>query len=159
MKIKARFVSECPLCGCSIFREDRARKKDTEMVKVASVWVRQAEGRAEECTSGFFPTIAAANKDLARRARTMPNTGGYFKCDFVVTFGDGEQYVGRFDLTHAHASHASIAQQMVEHLLFVAGVRKPSHMTAEQYTAFIADVPATKREAAARYLGTYDLTC
>jgi hypothetical protein len=71
-------------------------------IKAKEVWLRRAEGKIDECRA-----ISVIGDNLWQRAdeilqswgKTAPNKGeGYDKCDFKVTFDDGEEYEGRFDL-------------------------------------------------------------
>lgn len=127
------------------------------MIKVSSVWLRRAEGRTHECISVFLPSIDAASKKLREWSRTIPaEITSYFKCDFTVTFEDGEQYHGRYDLKAFDSG--DLAKHMIDFLVFSTGARCPAHMTQERYDAFIASaVTPEKREACVRYLATYEL--
>lgn len=124
------------------------------MVKVASIWIRRAEGTTEECVETLVDGFALANKVVRAWSATAPCSGGYHKVDFVVTFEDGEQYEGRIDLTRF--ATVDIAKHMVDYLTFYAGVRRPSNITAESYERFIL-ARGDKRTACIEFLGTYEL--
>lgn len=128
------------------------------MVKVASVWIRRAEGTIRECAEGgqFFATFKDANHELARWAQTAPEPRAYDKCDFVVTFEDGEQYEGRFDLNRDHRFGVSLEKHMIDYLTFYAGARQPNNYSKESYERFIL-AQGDKRDACVRFLGTYEL--
>ena len=69
-------------------------------IKAKEIWLRRAEGKIEEC--GAISVIGdnlweRANEILQKWGLTAPEVG-YDKCDFKVTFDDGEEYEGRFDL-------------------------------------------------------------
>lgn len=93
-----------------------------------------------------FDTLDEANLFLTRIAMSNRGTGGgYCKTDFVATFADGETYEGRFDL-HAiddkqETSNGAICllRHMQDYIEFLAGERKPDHMTEATYADFIDD--------------------
>lgn len=130
-------------------------------IRVASVWLSRAEGKTVECErnrSRFFSSFVAANRELASWARSAPEGGGYDKCDFVVTYEDGETYEGRFDLTRDHRYGASLEKQMNDFLRFYAGRYCPPHMTHEKYATFLAQEGREERRAACEaLLESYEL--
>lgn len=59
----------------------------------------RAEGPTRECGKKQIATNwIDADKILKHWARNAPDSGGYYKCDFAVTYDDGEVYTGRYDL-------------------------------------------------------------
>jgi hypothetical protein len=72
-----------------------------DKIPVKTIRIQRAEGRIG--LDSFDPvtvtTWAEANAILRSWARTAPGPGqGYHKCDFTVTWADGETYNGRYDL-------------------------------------------------------------
>lgn len=71
-------------------------------IQAKEIWLRRAEGRIDGCRA--ISVVGdnlwqRANEILQRWGTTAPEKGeGYDKCDFKVTFDDGEEYEGRFDL-------------------------------------------------------------
>jgi len=126
------------------------------MVKVASIWMERDEGRVSECGKPkMLPTFAAANWLLSQWAESAPSTG-YHKVRFVVTYEDGEQYEGRFDLKKEHRFGARIAKHMVDYLSFYAGCAQPARISQDEYERFIT-ARGDKREACVLFLATYEL--
>lgn len=124
------------------------------MLKVSSVWVRRDEGRASECVARFFCSFSEANAWLVQQATTV--NGVYDKCRFVVTYEDGHQYEGRFDLEQKHQFGASLQKHMVDYLTFCMGARQPSNITKDQYERFIS-ARGDKRKECAEFLNTREL--
>ncbi len=74
-----------------------------------------------------------------------------------MTFADGEQYTGRFDLERRHGtSGVSIERQMVDNLRFHAGEYCPPHVDRKRYEDLVATYPVEKREGCSSWLRTYD---
>jgi hypothetical protein len=76
--------------------------------------------------------------------RSAPSHGGYDKCDVVVVFGHGTDavplnpYATRYDLVGPLASSGSypqrtVADTIVDEVLFYAGLRRPGQVTDRQY--------------------------
>lgn len=110
----------------------------TQKVKVKSVWLARAEGRPEECIALVVDSIEAADAVLLRWSETAPggpgdDLGGYDKCDFEITFEDGEKYEGRYDLVHWSKEMPSLARHVLSFLRFHAGLWCPPHLTPTQY--------------------------
>jgi hypothetical protein len=97
-------------------------------------------GGLDPKTAPSFPTLHAANCLLTELAETAPGPrGGYDKTAFRVTWADGEIYEGRYDLHHRQCRQENpngridLGDHMRVFLEFYAGLRKPSHMSREDY--------------------------
>lgn len=105
-------------------------------------------------------TWAEANAILRSWAKTAPGPGqGYDKCDFTVTWQDGETYNGRYDLEGRETETADLAAHVMAHARFMAGQWR-SWASPEQYAAILADheklTPGVTAEWAA-FVAGYDL--
>lgn len=71
--------------------------EDSEAPKVVQVWLNKVEGRSDLCVEKFFPSLEAAEEQLAlwQAINPPPKGGGYHKIDFLITWDDGFQYEGR----------------------------------------------------------------
>jgi len=97
-------------------------------MKVTSVKLARVEGFEDECVTVVVPTLEEASRVLGRWARTAPEGGCYDKCDFAVTWADGEKYEGRVDLEHKHVGGYDLLGHMRDFAGFLAGVLKPAWM-------------------------------
>lgn len=132
------------------------------VIGVRSISLERAEGRHEECIKVTVPSWEEAEATMRRWGRTAPGPrGGYHKCDFIVTFDDGETYSGRFDLTNNgedQSGNYSIHKHALDHLRFMAGVRRPGHMSEADYKRILDDyasVAPTMRKDATDALAKY----
>lgn len=68
-------------------------------IRVKSIVLTRAEGSGVEVNKPMtFSSFAQAAAKLKQWARTAPPGGAYDKCDFKVTWDDGQVYNGRYDL-------------------------------------------------------------
>jgi hypothetical protein len=127
----------------------------TEKIRVQSVFLERAEGPTAECIAVTVPTLTEATATLRRWSWSAPKPGGgYDKCDFRVTFADGETYEGRYDLQRDLAGEGPLSKHIRDFMLFCAGQRRPSHMTEDVYRGFVHvqfGDPAPYLEFLARY--------
>lgn len=124
-------------------------------MEVKEVWMNRAEGPINLCGQRRFTTLDQADATLLAWAYTAPRNGGYDKVDFKVTFIDGEEYIGRFDMKHPLAKNAeqlSFLSHMRAFVAFQAGERKPDWMKAEEYQKYLANENV---EEAKEYLDNY----
>jgi hypothetical protein len=111
----------------------------TEKAKVTIIELERWEGPIEECGKKVtVETFAQASSQLARWARNAPDTGGYDKTGFKVTWANGQTYEGRVDLQRGNIFGYHLGSHMQKHLEFYAGLYRPPHITEEQYAAFLA---------------------
>lgn len=129
-------------------------------IQPKTIWLQRAEGYIEEIERDgehTVSTFAEAATVLKRWALTAPKDGTYDKCDFKVTYADGDTYEGRFDLEYKHAQEADpLGAHMRDVVTFHAGVRCPAHMTSGKYAAFVGARPDKQIEAA-KFLTTYQI--
>lgn len=105
------------------------------MKKAIHFKIKRAEGKSAECFTIECRTWKAADQMLKLWARTAPEPGqGYDKCDFTVTWEDGETYTGRYDLKrHDQDFPELLAYHIRSFIEFYAGTHKPEWMKPEQY--------------------------
>jgi hypothetical protein len=147
------------------------------MKKMTSIKLERAEGTSEECIEVTVTSWDDADLTLARWAHTAPCDGkcgfphiksqyllgGYNKCDFLVTFEDGETYEGRFDLTHKHMIGVNLLQkQMLNHMRFHALQWTPPHMTRAEHERYINETMACRgfeniKKEAEDFLKNYEI--
>jgi hypothetical protein len=127
-------------------------------IAVKEVKVTRAEGPTHECITRTVASLDEATSMLRRWSFSAPKNGGYDKCDFWITFADGEVYAGRFDMTYDLEGEGSLQEHVQSHLMFIAGLHRPLHMDAEKYTRYIRQHVGDDNARSARaYMETYDL--
>lgn len=115
------------------------------MIPIDSITIRAGEGRY----AGATITVTdwpAANAWLLLQSTVAPATGGYDKHDFTITWEDGETYEGRYDLKHYSIEWPNLKRHVEGFARFMAGLRRPTHMTAEEYVLCVSrdDIEAWK---------------
>lgn len=144
-----------------------------DKIAVKKIWLARGEGPTAEIGQVTIePRFSGARRgttsehlyDLADAvlrlwASSAPASGGYDKVDFIVTFDDGETYEGRFDMTRADRFEEQLLQRhMWESLTFSAGVRKPSHLSKEDYKRYLANIGPDRMREAKEMLDKYMVT-
>lgn len=114
-----------------------------EKHKAVKIELERAEGPAEACCKVVFEGLGCWDKATAQLrawSATAPKMG-YDKCDFIVTYDDGNTYDGRYDNYRLdNPSHeGSLADHVAQQSYFMAGKWCPAHMTAEQYEAYLRE--------------------
>lgn len=152
------------------------------MKKAIKIWINRAEGRTDECfavevtnegvtkdgkpywLSNFFGQArediwTRANSVLAGWSHTAPKSGGYDKCDFKVTYEDGETYEGRYDLTHmSRDGYPHLDRHMLDFLGCISGRKKPGHISDENYTRLLKGYEERGLvKSAGEFLDTYEI--
>lgn len=128
--------------------------------KVMRITLERAEGPTSECGQPkVVESFAHADTVLWGWATTAPKRGGgYDKCDFVVLFDNGDTYKGRFDLQREDQFRTGLLQTHInDSLTFMAGLRKPDHMTQERYVAFLVHAGHEAQDEAREMLETCDI--
>ena len=128
---------------------------------IKDIVIVRAEGPCELC--GQKPpvkTFKEADAILKDSAQTAPETGGYDKHDFIVTFEDGEKYEGRIDVMHpAKGRTEPLKEHIIEFCRFYGGLctdaELPSHITPKEYQVFLNRYTAEDRESYADFLNKY----
>ena len=136
--------------------------------RVKSITITRIEGEASEIDEwrddgeGFkertVESFVRADTILRRMAATAPDDGTYNKVDFVVTWANGDNYQGTYDLKRHDTGHWQQLQRQIRGFLrYLVGEFKPDHMTQEEYNERLAGRP--EEEAQARHmLDTLDLS-
>lgn len=117
------------------------------------ITMTRATGPTDECgDTKTTTTFAAADHYLRHWSHTAPKNGGYDKVDFEISNEETGDviYKGRYDLKHWHTETANLKAHVMDYLTFTAGERCPSHMSTDDYNAFIgrADIGLIMREEA-----------
>ena len=95
--------------------------------KITSVWLNRAEGPTVLCGALTVPPEHVTATFIAW-GQTAPKDGGYNKVDFKVTWEDGSEYEGRFDMEFGGVDgHGGFWQSLERRLEYYACVRRPSH--------------------------------
>ena len=132
-----------------------AQTATASKIHAVAIAITRAEGPARLCRTRTFKTWKNASAALLAACHTYPEGGCYDKHDLVVTFADGETYKGRLDCK-ANGDDCDVAVHVREYVEFLAGARRPDHMTPEQYSAILRDDLAGAAEALA-FLATYQI--
>lgn len=132
-------------------------------VSVAEVRMERAEGPVDECVEVVLEGPDALDKaqEVFRKwSKSAPEPGGgYDKCDFVVTFEDGETYSGRYDLqnTGLNDSGETVRGQMKSFIGFLAGTVRPGWVSDDQWFMICAEKEGNGQAAGAReFLAKYE---
>lgn len=132
------------------------------LISPVKIELKRAEGWSAEATLTGGDLWNLSDAVLWAWAATAPDSGGYDKCDFIVTYEDGETYQGRFDLKRTHTGvKGLLSSQIWHHVSFIIGQWCPDHMTEEEYQTYVKQdrVHYTEEEWAAcnAWLTTYEL--
>jgi hypothetical protein len=114
------------------------REKDPH--KVEEILIIRAEGPCDLCgIPKYFNSFESASKWLRSEAYSFPETGGYDKHDFNITFVNGETYSGRLDCKHYQCQDNDL--NLLDHVSsFMRYMAKNERITEEeraQYQVFI----------------------
>jgi hypothetical protein len=113
--------------------------RDLQPCGALQITLTRAEGLVSECGRPVTVASFAQAYELLRDwSETAPKTGGYDKCDFLITWPDGDTYAGRYDLQHHTVDRPSLADHMIGLCDWYAGRAAPEHMTQDEYRARIA---------------------
>ena len=103
-------------------------------IKVKGITITRAEGTIEEVDRPkTVSSFEEADRVLREWSETAPKELGYDKCDFTISYEDGETYKGRYDLKHWATEYPNLGKHVRDFVTFHAGQRKPVWMTDEQY--------------------------
>jgi hypothetical protein len=107
--------------------------------KVTGIWLNRAEGPVALCGERSVRNFAEANDVIRSWARTAPKGGGYDKCDFKVSYDNGDTYSGRYDMTYDDVCGADMLQKHIRsNVDFYSGKSRPLHMDEKRYRAYLA---------------------
>lgn len=128
-------------------------------VPIKEIQIIRGEGPAYLCgkkNAKVVTTMAEASKVFAEIALTAPSTGGYDKCDFRITFEDGEVYEGRADIKRANVTGYDLTDHVVSFLKYLSGTNKPTHLNDHLWACTCARNESDGSASAARaYLAKY----
>lgn len=130
----------------------------TAKIPLRSVLIQRAEGPHG---ADFRPHTVASYDDatqlLATWSETASAAGGYHKCDFTLTFADGETYRGRYDLVHHSADSPDLRRHVQDYLLAHSGRWCPPSRTWDQHRAILARFGDAFAEQCAYWLDHYEI--
>lgn len=136
--------------------------KTAAKLSATSITITRVEGLDSECKSETFSGPSAwkdATRWLSSQSHTFPICGSH-TVEFKVLFEDGAAYSGQLECEHFTNNGAGadydIANHMVKYLGFMAGTRKPAHMSESQYERAIGRLPGV-REKAQMWLAGYQI--
>lgn len=93
-------------------------------IKTKTIWLHRAEGEIGPDSTATVATWAEAESVLRGWSHTAPEDGSYHKCDFKITYEDGQVYDGRYDLTQPRDV---TLEEHVRHFVEVgSGYRRPA---------------------------------
>lgn len=106
-------------------------------ILVRKIEITRAEGPTGSLERATVRTFEDADQKLLEASLTAPETGGYDKTDFAITFDDGNTYQGTYDLKHFRVDYPNLRKHVVGHLEMIAGYTVPSWMSSSQYDNFM----------------------
>jgi len=126
-----------------------------EVVPVKEIWLYRAEGPINEATREITTnSFAKADEFLQEQAKTASNYG-YDKTDFKVTWEDGSEYEGRYDLKLIDKYRSNMLEaQMKEEIEFLAGLYRPSHFKDETWKEHLSGLDPKAVEERKEWLKT-----
>lgn len=118
-------------------------------IKAVKIVIEQAEGLTQHIDAPMVAegpnAFAEINSKFLRRSMEACPVDmlGCFKCDFAVHYENGETYNGKMEMRHPQSinyssTDATVDGHMRTFIEVYAGLRKPNHMTQEEYNKFLA---------------------
>jgi hypothetical protein len=110
------------------------------MFKATEIWINRAEGPVKDCVAVTLTEEKLwkqADDLLKRWSDTAPQNGCYDKCDFKVTFEDGELYEGRFDMKHWSVELPDLEDHILHFVRWHAGLCEHPWCGKEQYEQMV----------------------
>lgn len=152
----------CFECGAVFSTNPKGNPRGVK-IKPTSITLTRAEGPHEEVgkpqtvTGERHSTWIEADSVLRGWAGTAPESGGYDKIDFVVTYEDGQTYRGRYDLKHWSVESPDLGKHVSRFVKYYAGLYKPPHMSQEQYQQYLSTVTPQTIEETKEFYERYDV--
>ena len=117
-------------------------------MKIKNITIQRAEGPVDECDIKYHATSwDEADEILYNMSHSAPKKDeGYDKTDFYITFSDGVEYKGTYDLKHNSVETPSLHSHIENHVLFHAGVKKPYWMDNDVYEQYLQNVNVDIKE-------------
>lgn len=104
-----------------------------QRIPLSSIRITRLEGPpCTESVTGF----PAANAVLRKWSEDAPKRSGYDKCAFTLTYEDGVQYEGRYDLRHWQLEAADLLGHVRGFVSTHAGLSRPMGLDDRQYEQF-----------------------
>ena len=132
------------------------------MIKATQIKMVRAEGPIHLCREDIFTGADCwkrADAWLMGVSNTAPKDGCYDKCDFIVTFANGETYQGRIDVKHHSCGNGeTVAGHIRQFINFHVGINKPAHRSPEHWKSWLNNphrIEAAKDYAA--FLAQYEV--
>ena len=135
-------------------------------IKMIFIKLDWHEGRGNH-SGRTFTEFSEIDKVLKLIAADVGSpSSGYCKCGFTLTFADGMEYTGRFDVhgldqkQETSTGAICLADHINDHLGYCSGSRQPSHMSCERYEMHIAGLQRRQPgfpEQCSQILETYQL--
>lgn len=82
-------------------------------------------------------TFAEANAIIMHISAQASPEGGYNKTQIKLTFEDGNTYSFRYDVQYSDPYGCDLSKRIMNALTCYAGLRKPTHMTENEYSALL----------------------
>ncbi|OBW62929.1 MAG: hypothetical protein A9183_00705 [Dehalococcoides mccartyi] len=131
----------------------RKTEKNMAKIKAKTIVIERAEGPSKECGK----PVTLTGPDVWQKAfyllykwgKTAPLHGGYDKCDFKVTWEDGQTYSGRYDLKHPDVENPDLDGHIYHLSAMYAGRFRPAWMNDQQWSNFLDD--STTKQLGPKY--------
>jgi hypothetical protein len=129
------------------------------LIPVQKITLTRAEGMSHETFTAVAKSYTEANALLKEWAHTAPGKGkGYHKTDIEVQWTDGFLWRSTYDLVRKTATKNKPIENWIRNQwAFMAGLWKPTHMSAERYEAARKHVSRKEQEIARMALEDYEL--
>ncbi len=125
------------------------------MIPLLHISINQAEGATEGLVKCQCPTWNDAIAALMRIRNVAPKDGSHYKTDVIATWADGMIVQLREDVTNDGTYDVNLAERIRGLWLFYGGLKKPSHMSDEDYEKILSD--KSRVDAAIQHLKRYSL--
>jgi len=111
----------------------------TAMIPLRCISIEQVEGETDNLTKCGCQTWAAAYFALNKIRAKAPKDGSYYKTDVVVNWADGMVVSVREDVSNDGRYIPDLAGHIRDMWLFYGGLKKPDHLTEDQYEDLTKD--------------------
>jgi hypothetical protein len=130
-------------------------KEQPQKIKVKSITFLWSESPIIKDNT-TVSTWAEANK-IIKDIALYADDEGYTKTAFLVTWEDGTSYKGIMDVESKHYYKENpFSNEIYNDVLFLAGMKRPAHMTQESYNNYLDSIKSD-RESWKAFLNTYTL--
>ena len=127
-------------------------------IPVKEIWIERVEGPignlSQDQRETKVKTFTEADAFLRKQAETAGNFG-YDKTDFKVTWKDGSEYKGRYDLQKIDLYRTDLLQnQMKDEIEFMAGIYRPAHFKDDAWQRHLSELDPKMVEERKEWLRT-----